>query len=94
MTCFNIITCQNQELYATFTRKPKLVVQVWNDRTQKVVNTVELESCQTSSITNDLKWPGETALSVGRNIERGKYHVIFTVSSILFCPLEEALLVP
>ena len=68
-------------MYATFTRKPKLVVQVWNETSQSILNSVEFdEGCQIAPITNDMKWPGEAALNVGKKIDRGRYSIVFTVS--------------
>ena len=48
-----------QELYATFTRTPKLVVQVWNQETNESVARVELDNCETSQVTKEMKWSGE-----------------------------------
>ncbi|QDZ23503.1 hypothetical protein HOP50_10g60420 [Chloropicon primus] len=70
-----------QELYATFTKKPKLFVQVWNQDTNACVAQVEVDGCQTSPVTNEMKWPGETSLHLGKVNERERHYVVFTLAT-------------
>ena len=70
-----------QELYATFTRTPKLVVQVWNQETNESVARVELDSCETSQVTKEMKWSGEIVLKIGQMTDRERYYVVFTLAT-------------
>ena len=65
-----------KELLSTFTRKPKLFVRVWNADSKQCVRGIDLEGYQTSSITGDMKWPGEVSLNVGQVKEREKFYAI------------------
>ena len=70
-----------QELYATLTRKPKLFVQVWDQRSDECVARVEVEGCQHSPITNEMKWPGEQTIKLGPLDPRGRLFVVFTLAT-------------